>query len=81
LAWLAGEPAVPRRCFEFAHFTDHELADGIMAVHHTINGLTRQELIEAIAADRARSKDIKAVWSQWDHMPGKPELAEALCPP
>jgi hypothetical protein len=32
-------------CYEFAHFTDEELADGIMAVHTTINGLTREQLV------------------------------------
>ena len=32
-------------CYEFAHFTDEELADGIMAVHTTINGLSREQLV------------------------------------
>ena len=27
-------------CYEFAHFTDEELADGIMAAHETIDGWT-----------------------------------------
>jgi hypothetical protein len=27
-------------CYEFAHFTDEELADGIMTVHTTIGGWT-----------------------------------------
>jgi hypothetical protein len=52
-------------CYEFAHFSDEELADGIMAVHTTINGLTRDELIERLSVERKRVKDIKAVWSQW----------------
>jgi hypothetical protein len=68
------------RCYEYAHFRDEELADGIMQVHTTINGLTREQLIALIATERARGKDIKEVWSQWDHKPGKPELAEALWP-
>lgn len=70
----------PESCYEFAHFTDEELADGIMAVHTTINGLSREQLVQAIATERARRKDIKEVWSQWEHQPGKPELAEALWP-
>jgi len=70
----------PERCYEYAHFTDEELADGIMQVHTTINGLTREQLTAAIATERARGKDIKEVWSQWAHKPGKPELAEALWP-
>lgn len=65
-------------CYEFAHFSDEELADGIRAVHHTSNGLTYDELITAIKAERDRGKDIKEVWSLWEHKPGKPELAEAL---
>lgn len=45
-----------------------------------INGLTRDQLVAALATERARGKDIKGVWSQWAHKPGKPELAEALWP-
>jgi hypothetical protein len=68
------------RCYEFAHFTDQELADCIMTVHQTVNGLTRDELVAAIAEVRARGKDIKAVWSRWDYQPSKVELASALWP-
>ena len=67
-------------CYEFAHFTDEELADGIMTVHATINGWTRQQLIERIASERARRKDIKEVWSLWDYKPSKVDLARALWP-
>jgi antitoxin component HigA of HigAB toxin-antitoxin module len=67
-------------CYEFAHFTNEELADGIMAVHTTINGLTREQLIEAIAVERGRRKDVKAVWSQWEYKPSKVRLAHALWP-
>jgi antitoxin component HigA of HigAB toxin-antitoxin module len=67
-------------CYEFAHFTDEELADGIMAIHTTINGLTREQLIEAIAAERGRQKDIKEVWSKWDYKPSKVRLARTLWP-
>jgi hypothetical protein len=48
-------------CYEFAHFTDDELADGIMTVHHTINGLTRNELIGSLARTHGRQKDVKEV--------------------
>jgi hypothetical protein len=80
-------------CYEFAHFTDEELADGIMAVHPTINGWTREELVEALAYWRARNKDIKRVWEsgrwveqsrsmtgKWTPEPSKPKLAEELWP-
>ena len=36
-------------CYAFAHYTDDELADGIMAVHTTIDGGTRDELVAALA--------------------------------
>lgn len=67
-------------CYEFDHFTDEELADGIVEVHSTINGLTCDELIQALAVERGRGKDIKEVWSQWDRRPSKVDLAHALWP-
>jgi hypothetical protein len=38
----------PESCYEFAHFTGDELADGIIKVHRTINGWTREELVGAL---------------------------------
>ena len=67
-------------CYEFEHFENDELADGIGQVHTTLNGLTRDELIGALAATRGRRKDIKEVWSLWDHSVSKVELAHALWP-
>jgi hypothetical protein len=80
-------------CYEFAHFTDEELADGIMAVHDTIDGWTRDQLVEALGYWRARKKDIKRVWEsgrwieqsqgmtgKWTPEPSKVSLAEALWP-
>jgi len=67
-------------CYEFAHFTDEELADGIMAVHHTINGLSREDLVASVARTRNRGKDIKEVWGQWEYKVSKVELADALWP-
>ena len=54
--------------YVFAHFTDDELADGIMAVHTTIDGGTRDELMAALAWWRGRGEDIKRVWrsGRWD---------------
>ena len=60
---------------------NYVIADnGILAVHETINGLTREKLIERIATERGRHKDIKAVWSQWEYKPSKVDLAHALWP-
>jgi hypothetical protein len=67
-------------CYEYEHFTDDELADALLAVHPTCNGLTRDELIAAIRAERDRRKDIKAVWSLWSPEPSKIDLAKQLWP-
>jgi hypothetical protein len=80
-------------CYEFAHFSDDELADGIMAVHDTIERWTREELVGALAHWRAQGKDVKRVWEsgrwdptlsrptgEWEHKVGKPELARSLWP-
>jgi hypothetical protein len=71
-------------CYEFAHFENEELADALMAVHKTVNGMTRDELIIALQKLRDRSKnghervDIKQVWGQWAYEPSKVELAREL---
>ena len=80
-------------CYEFAHFTDEELADGIMAVHDTIDDWTREELVAALGHWRGRGQDIKRVWEsgrwdassrtvtgRWKHEVSKTRLAEALWP-
>jgi hypothetical protein len=51
-----------------------------MAVHQTINGLTKDELIASLASSRARCKDIKEVWGRWEYKVSKVQLAEALWP-
>lgn len=73
-------------CYEFAHFTDDELADGIRVIHQTSNNLTRDELIASLAEVRARrgtkneKTDIKAVWERWSYKPSKVDLARELWP-
>jgi hypothetical protein len=80
-------------CYEFAHFTGEELADGIIAVHPTIDGWTRDQLVAALDDWRARGKDIKRVWTsgrwdeasqrmtgKWTPEPSKVDLAKALWP-
>ncbi len=80
-------------CYEFAHFTDEELADGITAAHKTVNGWTRDELIAALNHWRNEGKDIKNVWyrggptvqpnrwtGKWEYQVSKVKLAEALWP-
>ena len=80
-------------CYEFAHFRDEELADGITAAHNTVNGWTRDELIAALNHWRNEGKDIKNVWyrggptaqpnrltGKWEYQVSKVKLAEALWP-
>ena len=80
-------------CYEFAHFTDEELADGITAAHDTVNGWSRVELIAALKHWRDQGKDIKLVWyrggptaqpnrwtGKWEYEVSKVKLAEALWP-
>ena len=80
-------------CYEFAHFTDDELADGITAAHETVNGWTKDELIAALNHWRSKGKDIKFVWyrggptaqpnrwtGKWEYEVSKVKLAEALWP-
>jgi hypothetical protein len=69
------------KCFEYAHFTDDELADAMMTIHSTCGGLNRSELIARIATIRARGSDIKNVWDkEWTPKPSKRDLANALWP-
>jgi hypothetical protein len=80
-------------CYEFAHFTDEELADGITSVHGDINGWTRDQLVGALAHWRDKKKDVKRVWEsggwdeqsqtvtgKWAYEVSKTKLAEALWP-
>jgi antitoxin component HigA of HigAB toxin-antitoxin module len=80
-------------CYEFAHFTNEELADGIAEVHTTCNGWSRDELIAALAYWCGRGKDVKRVWEsgkwdpqlnrpsgKWAHKVSKVKLAHALWP-
>jgi hypothetical protein len=67
-------------CYEFAQFDDEELADGIIAVHQTRNGLTKDQLVVSLKYSRDRGRDIKEVWSRWEYKVSKLKLAEALWP-
>jgi hypothetical protein len=67
-------------CYEFAHFTDDELATAIASFHTTCNGLSHDQLVTELNRVRGRKEDIKKAWAQWDYQPSKIELAEALWP-
>lgn len=77
-------------CYEYAHFTNEELADGIAQIHTTCNGLSREELIAVLEYWRTKNKDIKQVWNaeynpntktlngKWEYQVSKTKLAEVL---
>jgi hypothetical protein len=80
-------------CYEFAHFTDDELADAIMEIHMTIDGWSRTELVGTLKYWREKNKDIKRVWlsgkvnaasdrpsGKWAYGVSKTKLAEVLWP-
>jgi hypothetical protein len=68
------------RCFEFAHFTNSELADALLAVHRDCGGLSRPRLIDALQHQREHRNDIKNVWKKWRPEVSKTSLAKALWP-
>jgi hypothetical protein len=65
--------------FERAHFTDEELADGLLAIGP--NGPPREEVLRRLIDLRARRLNLKRVWHEWDApKPSKPALAMQLWP-
>lgn len=66
--------------FERAHFTDEELADGLLAI--APHGPSRTELLERLARSRAERSGLGRVWTDWPRppQPQKPRLAEYLWP-
>jgi hypothetical protein len=66
--------------FEYAHFTDAELADGLLAI--APSGPPRDEVVRRVAGARARRANLKVVWAlDWaPPKPRKPALAMHLWP-
>ena len=65
--------------FEFAHFSDSELAAAIRA--QVLPGCPCEaDIRTALANARASRTPIKSVWKDWPMRPSKPALAEALWP-
>lgn len=66
--------------FEFAHFTDEELADGLLAI--APRGPDRAEAIRRVAVVRATKGNLTQVWKQdWEApRPSKTRLADELWP-
>lgn len=65
--------------FEFAHFSDAELARGLKKVSgKTSPGV--QELKKTVAKHRAGDRNVGKIWKNWKPKPTKPALADALWP-
>jgi hypothetical protein len=67
-------------CFEFAHFTDDELAEALLKVHPHCGGWDKARLVAALRAQRDNGWDIKNVWKNWRPPPSKTALARELWP-
>jgi hypothetical protein len=68
-------------CFEFAHFTDDELAEALLHVHPHCDGWDKARLVAALRAQRDHGWDIKNAWKNWGSPePSKKALARELWP-
>ena len=71
----------PASCFEFAHFSDEEIATAITTIHPTCGGLSLPDLIARVAETRMQGADVKRVWdNKWQPKPTKLDLANTLWP-
>ncbi|MDE0614953.1 MAG: hypothetical protein OXI32_11135 [bacterium] len=66
--------------FEFAHWTDSELAEALQQVSPDAADSPREELAKSISMHRAAGDAIKSVWNNWRRPPSKAKLALALWP-
>ena len=69
--------------FEFANFTDEEIADAILKVYQGTSKIPRERLIAQVHAERAnpKRKNIEKLWGPWNEpWPDKISVAEALWP-
>ena len=66
--------------FEFAHFSDSELARGIKSVVGRGVAPPEKELRRHLASCRESRSAIRNVWKSWQQTPSKVALAEALWP-
>jgi hypothetical protein len=67
-------------CFEFAHFTDDELAEALLKVHPHCGGQDKARLVAALKVQRDHGCDIKNVWKNWRPPASKKALARELWP-
>ncbi len=65
--------------FEFAHFTDHELAEGLLRCPSAAPP-DEADVLRDLASVRSKGEDISRVWKDWSRKISKVELANALWP-
>jgi hypothetical protein len=67
--------------FEYAHFTDEELADGILAASKSPDTPDRNDLIATLADYRRQARNIRSMWDRWGPpSPTKTQVVEAFAP-
>lgn len=66
--------------FEFANWTDSELAEALQEVSPDAAEIPCEELENRIGKHRAAGDAIKQVWNNWQPRPSKARLARALWP-
>ena len=66
--------------FEFAHWTDSELAEALREICQVAAEVPRDELVNRIGQHRDAGDTIKSIWKNWPNKPSKLDLANALWP-
>jgi hypothetical protein len=69
--------------FEFANFTDQEIADAILTAYTDNTRIKPEKMVELVSAERAnpKRKNIKKVWQSWaEPQPDKIGVAAELWP-
>jgi hypothetical protein len=74
-AWSGG-------CFEFAHFSNYELAEAIERTRGLPPGKTSADLVARLQVERSRGRDVHHAYSDWprEYQPTKRDLAANLWP-
>ena len=66
--------------FEFAHWTNSELAEALQEISQHASEIPRDELVNRIGKHRDAVDTLKSVWKNWPRKPSKLKLANALWP-
>ena len=66
--------------FEFAHWSDTEIAKALQAVSVHAASLSVQEVARQVAVHRRHNDGIRRVWTNWSPKPSKVRLADHLWP-